>query len=82
MALELNCNAASRGVTWSRSRPDAQDTTRGCRDPCSQRGFDQLVEGVVGGVTDEARVEHERVAFRFRETTNPAQGSDLVPARF
>ena len=44
-----------------------------------ERGFDQLIEDVVDRVSDEPRVEHERVAIRFLQTTDVAHGPASAP---
>src|SRR5471032_697176 len=45
------------------------------------RGVDQLIEHVVGGVADEPCVEHERVTIRFLEPANVTHGLDPIGAR-
>src|SRR5438105_3127811 len=46
------------------------------------RRVDELIEDVIGGVADEARVEHERVAIRFLQSADMAHGLDPIRARF
>lgn len=47
-----------------------------------EHGLDQLIEDVIDGVTNDARVEHERVAVGFLQATDVAHGPDTVGARF
>src|ERR1700722_2479184 len=57
------------------------------RAPCHEltvfgdRGVNQLIEHVVGGVTDEPGVEHEGVTIRLLEPADVTHGLDPIGAR-